>query len=177
MIINVGSKNPVKIEAVREIIADYPFMAGAVVEGVEVDSGVTNQPITLPATIEGAINRAKAVFKDCQYSFGIESGIFPVPHTKTGYMDVCACIIYDGNEISLGLSSAFEYPKQVTELILTQHLDASTAFKHVGLTDHPYIGHATGAIGILTNGRLLRKEYTKQAIMNALIQLEHLELY
>ncbi|MBI4098724.1 MAG: inosine/xanthosine triphosphatase [Candidatus Magasanikbacteria bacterium] len=177
MLIIVGSKNPVKIAAVREIIADYPLIAGATVEGVAVDSGVTDQPITLEATIDGAINRAKAAFKDCHYSFGIESGIMPVPHTKTGYMDVCACVIYDGNEIHLGLSSAFEYPKQVTEFILKNHLDASTAFKHAGLTDHPYIGYGSGIIGILTNSRLLRKEYTQQAIRNALIHLEHPEWY
>ncbi|MEK7532229.1 MAG: inosine/xanthosine triphosphatase [Patescibacteria group bacterium] len=177
MIIRVGSKNPVKVEAVREIIADYPFLAGAEAIGVEVDSGVGNQPTSLDAAILGAQNRARAAFQNCDVSIGLESGIMPVPHSRTGYMDFTACVIFDGEKMCLGLSSCFEYPKEVTRLLIEENTEASNAFRAAGLTEHERIGYAEGAIGILTNGRLLRKEYTKQAIRNALIQLEHPEWY
>lgn len=38
-------------------------------------------------------------------------------------------------------------------------------------------GSSDGAIVILTHGRLLRKDYIKQAITTALIHLENLEKY
>jgi len=100
-----------------------------------------------------------------------------VPYTKTGYMDLCACAIYDGKEVHIGLSSAFEFPTQVTRLILEEGLDANQAFYLVGLTKDPKIGSAEGAIGLLTKGRVTRKDYTKQAISMALIHLENSNLF
>lgn len=177
MFINVGTKNPAKIEAVQEIIKDYDFLKDATVVGVEVESGISEQPFTLEETIQGAMNRAKNAFNNCDYSFGLESGIFPVPQTKTGYMDVGVCAIYDGREFHLGLSSCFEYPKKITELVLKDGLNISDASRQTGLTEHEYVGYAEGTIGILTKGRLDRKGYTKQAIATALIHLENPELY
>jgi len=177
MHIIVGSKNNVKIDAVREIITDYSFLAGAEVIGMEVDSGVGNQPQSLDAAILGAKNRARAAFVNCNLAIGLESGIMPVPHSRTGWMDFTACIIFDGEKTYLGLSSCFEYPKEVTRLLIEEGMEASYAFRTAGLTEHERIGYAEGAIGILTNGRLTRKEYTKQALRTALIQLEHQELY
>ncbi len=128
-------------------------------------------------TIQGAMNRATNAFSDCQYSFGLESGLMKVSHTKTGYMDFCACAIYDGKNHHLGLSSAFEYPLEVTQLVFKKGLDINQAFYKTGLTKDPKVGSAGGAIGILTKGRLLRKDYTKQAITMALIHLENKKIF
>ena len=177
MIIKVGSKNPAKIEAVTEIIQDYDLLKGATVVGVEVESGIVEQPLTLEETIQGAMNRAKNAFQDCAYSFGLESGLFPVPHTKSGYMDTGVCAIYDGQQFHLGLSSPFEYPKEITRLVVAEGKNVSAAAKITKLTDHPYVGHAQGMIGIVTKGRVTRKDYTKQAIVTALIHLENPDLY
>jgi non-canonical (house-cleaning) NTP pyrophosphatase len=40
------------------------------------------------------------------------------------------------------------------------------------MTTNENIGSEEGAIGILTKGRMTRKEYTKQALRTALIHLE-----
>ena len=45
-------------------------------------------------------------------------------------------------------------------------------FFKLGITKNPQIGSEEGAIGIVTKGRLDRKEYTKQALRMALIHLE-----
>ena len=177
MKINVGSKNEIKVSAVREVIVNYPFLSNTDISAIEVPSGVSEQPKSLEETIQGAINRAKGAFQDCDISFGIESGIMSVPHTKTGYMDFCACAIYDGKEHHIGLSSAFEYPIKVTKLIIEQGLDANQAFYKSGLTTNVKIGSAEGAIGMLTKGRVTRKDYTKQAILMALIHLENPDLF
>jgi len=172
MKIFVGSKNPIKIEAVREILQDYSNLNSASVFGVDVNSDVADQPKTLEETINGAINRAKNAFADCDYSFGLESGLMAVPKTKTGFMDVCVCAIYDGREVYLGLSSAWEPPKVVVDYMLREGLNMNDSAFKAGLTNNLKIGSEEGLVGIVTKGRLTRKEYTKEAIRTALIGLE-----
>src|SRR3989344_517192 len=160
MIINVGSKNKVKVGAVEEILKDYTHLARAKISGVDVDSGVSAQPKSFEETIQGAINRAKDSFKDCDYSIGLESGLMNVPHSKSGYMDVCVCAIYDGKEFHIGLSSAWEFPKkEITASILNEGLDINQAMYKAGLTEKKHIGSEEGAIGYFTKGRMDRKEY------------------
>ena len=172
MIIKVASKNPAKVSAVEEIIKDYPHLMNAEIIGEETNSGVSDQPKSLEETIKGAMNRAKGVYKDCDFSFGLESGLMAVPHTKTGYMDVCVCVIFDGKEYHLGLSSAWEAPKKVAEYMFNEGLDMNQAALKAGLTENPKVGSAEGLIGVMTKGRLVRKEYTKEAIRTALIHID-----
>ncbi len=176
MKIIVGSKNKAKVDAVKEMIQEYPHLAGAAVEGVETKSHVSDQPKSLDETIRGAMNRAKNVFHACDYSIGLESGLMSVPYTKGGYMDVCVCAIYDGRELHIGLSSAWEFPdRNITRLMTNEGLDMSQAINKVGMTKNPKIGSEEGAIGILTKGRMDRKEYTKQALRTAFIYLEQFD--
>ncbi len=177
MMINVASKNPVKIEAVKEVLHSYPNLANYGVVGIETHSGVSEQPKSLEETVRGAINRSTAVFNNCVYSFGIESGLMKVPYTKTGSMSFCACAIYDGSNYYIGLSCAFEFPTKVTQMIYEQDIDGNEAFYRFGLTTNKKIGSSEGAIGVLTCGRVSRKDYTKQAIQMALIHLENKKLY
>lgn len=172
MKINIGSTNKVKIEAVKEILLDYSHLKDAAIFAAEVLSGVANQPKSLEETIRGAINRARSAFKDCDYGFGIESGLMAVPNTKTGFMDVCVCAIFDGKEYHLGLSSAWEAPKEVSNYMLNDGLNMNEAAYKAGLTKNREVGSAEGLVGIMTKGRLTRKEYTKEAIRTALIHLE-----
>ena len=173
MIVNVGSENQVKIEAVKEVLENYEIFNGVEFVSKSVYSSVSKQPKSLDETILGAMNRARNAFENCDYSFGIESGLIEIQHTKTGFMNICACSIYDGRKFYRGLSSAFEYPPEVIKLIFEEGLEVNEAFYKVGLTENPKLGSAEGAIGILTKGKLMRKEYTKQAIITALISLEN----
>lgn len=170
--INIGSKNPVKVDAVREMIEDYPYLKDSKITAIEVLSKVSGQPKSLAETVEGAMNRAKNAFQNCDFSFGIESGLMAVPNTKTGFMDVCVCAIFDGTEYHLGLSSAWEAPKEVANYMLNDGLDMNEAAYRTGLTKNPKVGLAEGLIGIMTKGRLTRKEYTKEAIRAALIHVD-----
>lgn len=174
MRIIIGSKNDVKVGAVRELAPEYAFLASAEVAAFDAKSGVADQPKTLEETVTGAMNRARGAWESgqCEASFGIESGLMVVPFTKTGHMDVCACAIYDGKEFHLGLSSAWEVPSDAAKLMLEGGLDMNDAFHRAGYTDNPKIGSAEGAIGLLTKGRVDRKAYTKEAVRMALIHLE-----
>jgi len=171
----VGSLNPAKIEAVAEIVREYPHLADLEVIGVDASSDISAQPKSLEETIHGAMNRAKNAFHDCRFSVGIESGLMAVPETKSGFMDVCVCAVFDGEQCHLGLSSAWEFPDpSVMHSIFSEGLDMSQAINKAGLTKNAKIGSQEGAIGILTKGRLNRKEYTKQALRTALIHVDQI---
>lgn len=178
MRVYIGSLNPSKIAAVADKLKDYSEFKLAEITGVAVSSEVSEQPLGIEETVRGARNRAKAA-RDlgAAYGIGLESGLIPVPYTKTGYMDVTVCAIYDGKDYHLGLSSSFEYPKKLTRLVLEENLDISTAAKNMGLTAKEKVGTEEGMIGILTKGRLPRKDYSGQAVTMALIHLENPELY
>ena len=173
MRINVGSRNGVKVDAVKEIITEYPMWKNAEVLSVDVSSGVPNQPKSLQETMTGAKNRAERAFKDCDYSVGIESGLMAVPGTNTGYLNIDVCAIYDGTRFYLGSAPLFEYPPEVTKLVTEEGLDINQAFLKAGHTNNPVIGSSEGVIGALTKGRVPRKECTKLAIRMALLQIEN----
>ncbi len=172
--IKVASLNPVKIAAVEQICKEYAFLSSAKICSEEISSLVRNQPLSLEETLQGAMNRAKNGFNSCDLSFGIESGLFQVPYTKTGYMNICACVIYDGSNFYVGLSSAFECPDKATDLMVKDGFEMKQTFNKLGITTD---SKGNGVVGILTNGRVDRIEYTKQAIVMALIKLENGELY
>ena len=174
MKINVGSKNPVKIRAVKELTADYYFLKGAEVVSVEADAMVSDQPLSMKETIKGAKNRARSAFLDCDLSFGLESGLIKAPGTITNYLNFTICAIYDGKDYYFGSSSGFELPPKAMELILNQDYELDSAVYKTGLTKKPRVGYTDkGFVGLLTNGRVTRKEYAKQAVVMALIYLEN----
>jgi len=178
MKIAIGSTNEIKVGALRELVPGYELLAGAEVVSVNVSSDVSEQPKSIDETVKGARNRAIGAFAGgYDLSFGIESGLIQVPDTKTGMMDVCVCVIFDGMECHVGLSPAFECPPKVMELVHSEGLDLNQAFFKAGITDNQKLGNAEGAVGLLTKGRITRMDYTKQAIIMALIHLENAEFY
>ena len=179
MKIHVGSKNKTKLQSVIDTVALYPSLfPNAEIFGVDVAVEEFGHPKDLDETVSGAIARAKAAFPGSDYGFGLEGGLMLVPHSKTGYMEVNACAVYDGEKTYIGLGPAFEYPQNVLELILSGKADASQAFKLLGLTPHEKIGAVAGGIsGYLTAGRLPREDFMKYSIIMALVQLEKPELY
>jgi inosine/xanthosine triphosphatase len=179
MNISVGSKNVTKVKAVQDTVALYPVLfPEPLVTGMDVEVGLFHHPKNIEETVRGAIERAKKSFVNCTYSFGLEGGLFEVPYSKSGYMEIGACAIFDGKNTYLGLSPAFEWPEKVTQLITADLADASQAFNQLGLTEQVKLGAQEGGIlGLLTGGRLTREDQTKYSIIMALIQLEKPEYF
>ena len=175
MKVGVGSKNKTKVNAVAEILRDYPMFEGAEVVGVDVRIEQFGHPKGLEEVVAGAVDRAKQAHAGHDYGFGIESGLMSVPQTKSGYMEVAVCAIYDGKQIHLGISQAYEWPKKVLDKILNEGMDGSQAMKAVGLTSHEKLGEHEGFVGIFTKGRTNRTEYNKAAVVMALMHLENPE--
>lgn len=172
MKIAIGTENPTKIRALEETIQEYAILSPAVVISSKVDTGVSDQPMTLDQTMLGAQNRARAVYSGCDLSVGIESGFIEAPLANGGLMEVTVCAIYDGNQVHYGFSSGFNCPQDIMGFV-KQGRNLNDAAYLAGYTSNPEVGKAEGIIGVLTRGRVTRKEYTKQAIRMALIHIEN----
>ena len=177
MIINIGSKNPAKIQAVREVLRDYPTLEIDKINAIEVSSGVPEQPFGWNQIVNGSKERARKSFSNCDYSIGLESGLIQLPHSKSRFYDVCVCSIFDGYFYLHGFSSGFEVPKRLVDSTIKKGIDLSQACHEHGLSPDENIGSREGLIGILTNGRIDRKILTQQAFQTALTKLENPDLY
>ena len=164
MKIKVGTHNPLKVRATRNVMEK--IYTNVDVEGIEVDSGVGDQPIGLDETIQGAVNRARNAFLDADLSVGIESGLLAAPHSITGYLDLQWCAIYDGERVTLGVSAGFEYPPVVVEEVLKGQEVGEVMDEVTGVEK---LGQKTGAVSILTKGLLDRTENTEQCVLMAMI--------
>jgi inosine/xanthosine triphosphatase len=170
MKVAVGSNNPVKVNAVKNVFGR--IYENVSVEPRKVGSGVPAQPFG-SETVQGAMNRAKNAYKsgDFDYGVGIEAGLSDVE----GYiLDVQFCAIYDSHSTTLGCGSGFEYPPDVIAEVLAgkEVGDAMSAVS--GIED---LGKKMGAIGYLSHGLLDRTQLTEQAVLMALIPRINPRLY
>jgi inosine/xanthosine triphosphatase len=184
--VRVGSQKAPKVEAVRSAFA--PFVPDVVVVGVEVESGVSEQPVGLEEITAGARNRGRRAFElpgpPCDLAVGIEDGLVEV--TLDGVAEVfnigCA-FVTDGRRESIGLSSGFAYPPECTVPALAQRVDIGTVFDRLwqrydgGDPSDAPSGAGIGNIGKLTLGVLPRSEYGRQAVVCALVRFLHPSLY
>jgi inosine/xanthosine triphosphatase len=181
--VTVGSRNQPKIDAVREAFESY--FEGVEVIGADVRSGVPDQPIGWEEIVAGAMNRAERAFAaaPCDAGVGYEDGLVEVGGTATGHVNFGCCAIFDGARHALGFSPGFEYPAACMEAALSMRIPVGDTFDDVfsRATGVPMEGAPSaltvGNVGKLTAGRLVRREYTRQAVVCALIQLRHPDLY
>ena len=173
MKVAVGSRNPVKVNATKNIL-DKIYGEIEVVS-IDADSEVPDQPFGIDQTIEGAINRAKNAYSDeFDISIGIESGLMETPNSLTGYIDLQWCAVFDGNKITLGVSSGFEYPSSVIEEVLNGKEVGDVMDKVTGVTN---LGQKKGAVSHLSKGMLDRTENTEQCVLTAMIPRMNEKLY
>eukprot|EP00501_MAST-03F_sp_TOSAG23-6_P001136 GSMAST32.ASY1.ANO1.1179.1 assembled CDS len=171
--IAVGTTNKCKVGAVIKTIQEYPHISNAEVVAFKAPSGVSEQPMGIETTAQGARNRAEAAWnlsKNCDVALGIESGLFKLDDGS--YYDVCVCSSFDGNRHHLGMSCAFEVPSAIMKFVQEDDMDLSQACNASGITSDPRLGEHGGLIAILTNDRVTRGKYTNQAIRMALIHTE-----
>lgn len=177
MRIIVGSANPVKLAATADTFRDLLRPASSVpflleVTGKDVPSGVSDQPRSLEETVVGAHNRANKVgeahgFADDTVFVGIESGLMrvnPAPYGSKYDLDVCAAVILFSGFWSLGLSGAWMVPRDIMAAVNRHETNLDAASKFAGYTGKDRVGQEEGLIGVLTQGRINRKAYTRQAL-------------
>lgn len=166
----MGSTNPVKVAAVREVF-DKVFSEEIDVEGVDVDSAVPKEPWE-DDVVNGALNRARNAIGDADLGVGIEAGLFKV-HGEVLDIQYCAIFDKEGN-MTLGHGPGFRYPPKVLEEVAKGRTVGEAMGELTGIDD---IGRKGGSIEYLTNSVLNRTKLTKQAVLMALIPRIRKELY
>jgi len=176
MKINIGSKNPVKIGAVKDAFSHY--YNDIDINSVNVDSGVSDQPTSLQEIVKGAKNRAQKAFElsRCDFAVGLEAGIFEFPETKTGYMDISVAVIFDGKDFFFGGSPTFEYPKKIIDGIFKDGKEVGHLFDEIiGIKNSKQ--KARSAVGILTNNVIPRVKFIEQSVIMALTRVLNKDIY
>jgi inosine/xanthosine triphosphatase len=163
-----------------ECLQKYPAFRDATVQGCAANSGVSEQPMSLEETAMGARKRAAAAHAASVaanpgvVAFGIESGLILLGNE---YFDICVCSVFDGHTHRLGMSSAFQVPQAIIRQVQEQKIDLSKACKAAGITASANIGEESGLIGLLSQGRIDRQQYSQQAIVTALFASENPSWY
>lgn len=175
IIINVGTRNQVKLKATKNVFSEIFPDVKVKVNGLVVDPGVNEQPFGND-TIKGAINRAQAVMKyhekqkkgglQPDFGVGIEAGLIWNSKLKK-YFDVQYCAVLDKTgRITVGHGSGFQYPQKVIQEVKTGKSIGEAMEELTGIED---IGKKRGAIGYLSKNILNRTELTEQAVLMAMI--------
>ncbi len=160
----VGSSNPVKLAAVRAVLSRVA--AEIRVEGVQVASGVPDQPFGDDETRRGAEARARAALQisAAGLAVGLEGGVVV---EADGSMRTCAWAVAIGRDGTCGIggSLSMPLPSGVADRIrsgeeLGHAMDAVA--RKVGTK------HGLGAVGILTAGLIDRQRAYETLVTYAL---------
>jgi inosine/xanthosine triphosphatase len=169
----VGSTNPVKIGAVRAVLAIAA--PSAVIDGVAVSSGVPDQPHGDDETIRGARARAVAArdVLGADLGVGIEGGIV---EEADGSMRTCAwAVVVDANgRAGVGGSLAMPLPARVAAMIRDGVELGHAMDRLIGAHDTK---RGAGAVGILTNGLVDRQRAYETLVSYALAPFINVELF
>lgn len=176
MKILVGSKNPVKIASVEEAFSKY--FDKIIVEGINVDSGVSIQPVN-DETYIGAKNRALNLFElntekklEADFFVGIEGGI--VKQYNRWFAFGCMCIIDKEKNSGFGNSPHFELPETIVKKLLSG-IELGDVMDEIMKEQNTK--QRGGAIGFFTNGVMSRKELYVEGLKVALIPFLHKKMF
>jgi inosine/xanthosine triphosphatase len=170
----IASKNPVKIQAVKNGFKKmFPSQKFEFIS-VSVASGVSDQPLSNNETFLGAKNRADNAskeLKDADFYCGIEGGIGPIDNEMEAFAWV---VVKSVDRYGKSRTATFFLPKQVVQLIKEG--------KELGDADDIVFNRKnskqeSGAVGILTGDIIDRTKYYTEAIILALIPFKNVDLY
>ncbi len=171
----VASTNPVKINVVKQGFEKIFPDEKIDIQGVSVDSGVNDQPLTDNETLLGAMNRVDNALEkmpEADFWVGIEGGI----EEKGGEMENFAWIVIKDKKGRIGKarSASFFLPEKVAALVRKGH-ELGNAIDTVFALQNA--GQHTGSVGALTNRKIDRTDYYTKPVMLALIPFINEKLY
>src|SRR5690625_1056794 len=164
MNIVIGSLNETKINAVKKVFPEANLSASSV------PSGVSLQPVGDEETYEGAVNRAKHAQERYpnHIGIGLEGGVMKLKHDL--YVCNWGALATTEGDIYVASGARIKLPRQFAAKIdegleLSEIMDDYTRKKN--------IRHHEGAIGIFTNGKMLRKDMFAHVVILLRGQLEY----
>lgn len=171
----VGSKNPVKVEAVRLAFTDvWPDVEWEVI-GTEVGSGVSDQPMSDRESIKGATNRANRSRKihDADFGVGLEGGLQKVgkEYVDSGW----AIIIAKDGRVGIGSSIRMHTPHKMLKMVFDEGIELGKVCDI--LFKRKNSGQAEGQFGLMTKNLITRTEGYRHGVISALVRFIHPDLY
>ncbi len=186
LLIQAGTDNPTKLKGTSNALARI-FGRRFILHGHSEHTGVPDHPFD-EETFSGAKNRAidawkranghegnaswkgKAGDAKCDYSIGMESGLFELK--KGMHIDITACCIYDGETETYGTGMGFFVPEEIAMRIRRENSDLSAVLKEMAGVEN--VGRKNGAIGYFSGGLLHRKEQIGQSVLTAFVPRIHM---
>lgn len=183
--VSAGTDNPAKLSGAR-IALRRVFGPKLALVGHKEDSRVSHHPFDAE-TFKGAENRARAAWerawgkggsargsgkanagrraqRGCDYSLGIESGLFEI--RKGEFFDITICCVFDGSLCTFGTGAGFCVPAWMARRIRGKS-DLSRVMADLAGVEG--IGRKQGALGWFSNGVMHRAGQVEQAVANALV--------
>jgi len=153
MLVAIGSKNPAKINAVKQAFKEMKM--GVEIQPMDVPSGVSDQPFSDEETIKGAVQRAENCLnnQEVEIAIGLEGGV-----TETEF-GLCVCnwgALVERQKSSIIAGGA--------RIILPDEIAVRLrAGEELGPVMDDYankknVRKKEGAIGVFTNGQVSREE-------------------
>ena len=179
IIVAVGSKNPVKLNAALNGFKHY--FENVHVDGFNVPSGVRDQPKSLEEMSTGAATRAKNAYAagkvngHVDYGVGIEAGVYSVPGFPHKHFTGAISAVFDGKSVHLGLSTGVELPPKVAKIVIETDKELGTVFDE--LLDRKNVKQQEGAVGVLTKGKFPREKTLEFGVALALVPIVSKELF
>ena len=174
MKVAIGSKNPVKIAAVREAFTKVWPEKAFHFEGVDVSSGISDQPMSDEESFSGAKNRAERAMKEIEADFGVglEGGLQQIGEK---WFD-CGCIVVVDRHFKKGYASSIrmETPPKMMELI---HKGIELGKVNDIIFGLENSKHGEGHFGLMTKGVITRQHGYTDAVVAALAAFIHPELF
>ncbi len=173
MIVAVGSTNPTKIKPVKKIFSKH--FDDVKVVGVQVESGVRDQPLNLDEVFKGALNRAKKALdevKNADFGVGIEAGTHK--HNFGWLESSLVVIVNEEGKIGIGSASGIVLPREIVEDLEKGKTIDDSIERVFGIKK---IGRGVGMFGLLSKGVVTRSEAVEHGVAFALARFFHENLY
>jgi len=173
----IGSKSPVKEEAVKFGFKTLFPEVDFIFECVNANSGISNQPMSNEEIRTGALGRIKhsrELVSDADFYVGVEGGVEEMCGDL--YNHGWVVIESRNNKRGYGRTLSFALPPQMRDLIINEGMEQSHATDKVFSKAGTKIGKE-GTIGPLTNNYLTYLDWYAHAVIGALIPFFKEDLY
>jgi inosine/xanthosine triphosphatase len=152
--VRVATANPMKVAATRKAFGKY--WKKVAVAALEIPSSVSQQPISFGEIARGARDRARRAFGECDFSVGIEAGVFRVAAVSPRPFQITLACVFDGLRETLGAGPFYEVPEGLVRDIVKAD---------------------RGSVAVVTKGKVTREQVTRDAVLMALAPFVSESLY
>jgi inosine/xanthosine triphosphatase len=184
----IGSLRPPKVEAVRAVMAQIVPFLGYHPDAVryiarEVDSGVSNMPLSIHEIRRGACNRALEVRRLVEaetgavdFAIGLEGGFFILSAEDTEYVHLQTwAYAHHAGKGYYGSSMSMPVPLAIAKAVLENKKELGEIIDH--FAERKEVRNQDGAFGVFSLGLLSRQQALELALIGALAPFYHHKLY